>query len=87
MDELEGVVEPLPKDPEDVDVEEVTDEPSAKRQKLAIEPPKPTVSTLLSSTALDSLKAVAALRQTQPQALAQKANPLGGLGDYGSDSE
>jgi hypothetical protein len=89
MDELEGVVEPLPRDPDEPEVEEVEDGPPAKRQKLAIEPPKVAASSLLSSSALEGLKAVAALRQTQPVAAAKApaVSALGGLGGYGSDSD
>lgn len=94
MDELEGVVEPLPE--EDDGQEEDEDEPSAKRQRMLEPTPAdntvPTsVSGLLSNNALEGLKYVAAMKQKQKStpapAPASNAVGLGGLADYGSDSE
>lgn len=95
MDELEGLAQPLPEPEEDEEQEQdAEDEPTAKRQRM-IEPqpiqvPQSNTSGLLSSNALESLKYVTSLKQQQQQKSATQAKPqsgLGGLADYGSDSE
>lgn len=100
MDELEGLVQPLPEPEDDGQAEQDDngDQPPAKRQRVLESAPAPvsaqlpTSSGLLSSSALEGLKAVAAMRNKQPVAPSAPAAPkaaagLGGLADYCSDSD
>ena len=98
MDELEGIVEPLPRTAEDDEQDRAwaaieEEQRSAKRQKM-IEPVKttPNLSSIISSNAMEGLKRVAEMRQKQNGG-ASRAAPkpaaagISGLADYGSDSD
>lgn len=92
MDELEGVVAPLAADEEDEEEagsEAEADEPAAKRQRMIEPQPIATTSGLLSSNALQGLQYIAALKAQQgpTSTKAGSGAGLGGLADYGSDSD
>lgn len=86
MDELEGIVEPLPQLPDQESASE-EDEPVAKRQRIEAKPVVSSVPGILSSSALEGLKGVAGLREKVPikQQQAKKVG-LASLA-YGSDSD
>ena len=85
MDELDGIVEPLPQLPDQESASE-EDEPVAKRQRIEAKP-VPSVPGILSSSALEGLKGIAGLREKVPikQQQAKKVG-LASLA-YGSDSD